>query len=279
MDYPSTSANKREKGRWCGFFATGQTRFVYVDHKKSGLRIYFLGDADVPPTVAPSIPVKTSQNITPGWRSVYPHFLDVGEGDEIPRVADFLLRKVYLHAPEKVVGGNAESRKELSDYQDDKDDDNGIVETEPANNEEDEIRRITQLIKARQGQATFRDALIAAYNGKCAVTRCDAVRALEASHIKATYRPAVKRRQQRAAFAFGYSHSVRFGADRHSPPNPCVSQSTPNYRGHRTGNLKVFRFPCRAIPRIGRTRIASGIGRKFTPTTTIATPNRPPKSN
>ena len=156
---------------------------MYVDHKKSGLRIYFLGDADVPPTVAPSIPVKTSQKITPGWRSVYPHFLDVGEGDEIPRVADFLLREVYPRA-EKVVGGNAESRKELSDYQDDKDDDNGIVETEPANNEEDEIRRVMRLIKARQGQREFRDALIEAYDGKCAVTGCDAVRALEASHIK-----------------------------------------------------------------------------------------------
>lgn len=38
-------------------------------------------------------------------------------------------------------------------------------------------------IMTRRGQATFREALLSAYNGKCAITGCDATEALEAAHI------------------------------------------------------------------------------------------------
>jgi putative restriction endonuclease len=45
-------------------------------------------------------------------------------------------------------------------------------------------RQIAQVIR-RRGQLKFRAALIAAYRGRCIVTDCDAVDALEAAHISA----------------------------------------------------------------------------------------------
>ena len=44
--------------------------------------------------------------------------------------------------------------------------------------------RITVAIKRRCGQPAFRNALIAVYGGRCAVTGCDAADALEAAHIR-----------------------------------------------------------------------------------------------
>lgn len=43
-------------------------------------------------------------------------------------------------------------------------------------------RQIAEVVR-RRGQAKFRAALISAYEGKCAITGCDAVEALEAAHI------------------------------------------------------------------------------------------------
>lgn len=43
-------------------------------------------------------------------------------------------------------------------------------------------RQIAEVVR-RRGQARFRAALIKAYDGKCAITGCDAVEALEAAHI------------------------------------------------------------------------------------------------
>jgi putative restriction endonuclease len=43
-------------------------------------------------------------------------------------------------------------------------------------------RQIAQVVR-RRGQAKFRAALIDIYGGKCAITGCDAVEALEAAHI------------------------------------------------------------------------------------------------
>lgn len=43
-------------------------------------------------------------------------------------------------------------------------------------------RQIVEVVR-RRGQAKFRAALLAAYDGKCAVTGCNAVDALEAAHI------------------------------------------------------------------------------------------------
>jgi hypothetical protein len=43
-------------------------------------------------------------------------------------------------------------------------------------------RQIAEIIR-RKGQAKFRTALISAYEGRCAVTGCDALDALEAAHI------------------------------------------------------------------------------------------------
>ena len=58
-----------------------------------------------------------------------------------------------------------------------------IVENfDPTNVGDFRERQIAEVIR-RRGQAKFRAALIAAYNGKCAITRCDAVEALEAAHI------------------------------------------------------------------------------------------------
>lgn len=38
-------------------------------------------------------------------------------------------------------------------------------------------------VRRRRGQAKFRASLIAAYGGKCAITGCNAIEALEAAHI------------------------------------------------------------------------------------------------
>ena len=50
-------------------------------------------------------------------------------------------------------------------------------------NKNDERDRILREIVQRRGQPKFRAALIAAYGGRCAITDCDAVQALEAAHI------------------------------------------------------------------------------------------------
>lgn len=42
---------------------------------------------------------------------------------------------------------------------------------------------VARQIEARRGQQAFRDALLAAYNGRCAVTGCPVVAVLEAAHI------------------------------------------------------------------------------------------------
>jgi len=45
--------------------------------------------------------------------------------------------------------------------------------------------KVLRAITRRQGQPGFRQMLIAAYGGKCAITGCDAIEALEAAHIMA----------------------------------------------------------------------------------------------
>ena len=54
----------------------------------------------------------------------------------------------------------------------------------------DARRRAQRQITQRRGQAEFRAALIRAYGGRCAVTRCDAVDTLEAAHIQPYRGPA-----------------------------------------------------------------------------------------
>lgn len=50
-------------------------------------------------------------------------------------------------------------------------------------NIEDARKRISTSIVQRQGQPKFRRDLLEAYNGRCAITGCDAEQALEAAHI------------------------------------------------------------------------------------------------
>ena len=52
-----------------------------------------------------------------------------------------------------------------------------------ANEGADTRERLIAEVVRRRGQKKFRDALIAAYGGKCAITGCDALEALEAAHI------------------------------------------------------------------------------------------------
>jgi putative restriction endonuclease len=44
-------------------------------------------------------------------------------------------------------------------------------------------KRVIAQIVRRQGQKEFRESLLAAYSGRCVITGCDAVEALEAAHI------------------------------------------------------------------------------------------------
>ncbi|HEY3155369.1 MAG TPA: HNH endonuclease [Candidatus Eisenbacteria bacterium] len=48
---------------------------------------------------------------------------------------------------------------------------------------EDRRRETNRMIVLRQGQQGFRRALLLAYQGRCAITGCDGVQALEAAHI------------------------------------------------------------------------------------------------
>jgi hypothetical protein len=48
----------------------------------------------------------------------------------------------------------------------------------------DARRRVVRQIVARRGQPAFRAALLEAYQGRCAVTGCDAAAALEAAHLR-----------------------------------------------------------------------------------------------
>src|SRR5262249_33239067 len=48
---------------------------------------------------------------------------------------------------------------------------------------EDARQRILRSIAQRRGQKAFRDALITAYDGRCAITGCSILDVLEAAHI------------------------------------------------------------------------------------------------
>lgn len=52
----------------------------------------------------------------------------------------------------------------------------------PANLQDERKKRLREIVE-RRGQPDFRNKLIAAYGGRCAITGCDAVAALEAAHI------------------------------------------------------------------------------------------------
>lgn len=47
----------------------------------------------------------------------------------------------------------------------------------------DQREKAISLVNRRRGQANFRKSLLECYKGKCAITECDAVEALEAAHI------------------------------------------------------------------------------------------------
>ena len=53
---------------------------------------------------------------------------------------------------------------------------------DPANTKDERDRTLREIVQ-RRGQPKFRYDLIAAYGGKCAVTGCDVLQALEAAHI------------------------------------------------------------------------------------------------
>lgn len=67
-------------------------------------------------------------------------------------------------------------------------------------------RQIAQVIR-RRGQAGFRAALLSAYDGRCAVTGCDAADALEAAHISA-YRGADSNHPQNGLLLRADIHSL-----------------------------------------------------------------------
>jgi putative restriction endonuclease len=57
-------------------------------------------------------------------------------------------------------------------------------------NQKDAREKVLREIKARRGQRKFRDALIDAYDGRCAITGCDVLDVLEAAHITPYLGPA-----------------------------------------------------------------------------------------
>jgi hypothetical protein len=57
------------------------------------------------------------------------------------------------------------------------------LEDPPPVSDEDARRRVVRSIVARRGQARFRQALLAAYAGRCVISGCDVEAVLEAAHI------------------------------------------------------------------------------------------------
>jgi predicted restriction endonuclease len=57
-------------------------------------------------------------------------------------------------------------------------------------NQKDAREKVLREIKARRGQRSFRDALIDAYDGRCAITGCDVLDVLEAANITPYLGPA-----------------------------------------------------------------------------------------
>jgi hypothetical protein len=62
----------------------------------------------------------------------------------------------------------------------------------PASDYEARLRTQQDIVR-RQGQSAFRDALLAAYRGRCAITACDAPWVLEAAHLRPYRGPATNR--------------------------------------------------------------------------------------
>jgi hypothetical protein len=85
-------------------------------------------------------------------------------------------KRVIEKAGGTVAGALVRKTKELTDAE----------YFEPKNVADERERRITEVVQ-RRGQPKFRRSLLTAYSKQCAVTRCDAVAALEAAHI-APYR-------------------------------------------------------------------------------------------
>jgi hypothetical protein len=77
---------------------------------------------------------------------------------------------------------------------------------DPSGVVDDRERQIAEVFR-RRGQARFRAALIIAYGGKCAVTGCDAVEALEAAHIS-PYRGAQSHHQENGLLLRADVHSL-----------------------------------------------------------------------
>jgi hypothetical protein len=60
-----------------------------------------------------------------------------------------------------------------------------LAETEDVPADDYDARlRVYRNIVGRRGQSAFRAALLDAYDGKCAITECDAAAALEAAHLR-----------------------------------------------------------------------------------------------
>lgn len=74
--------------------------------------------------------------------------------------------------------------------------DAGYFSPSPSSFTGERERRLREVV-VRRGQPEFRSRLIAAYGGRCAVTGCDALAALEAAHITPLRRAAHATRHER----------------------------------------------------------------------------------
>lgn len=134
-------------------YCQGQTagrkdRFLYTDHKALGLELLIF--------------YRTKKYEHPGAGFRYLGEFDyVSHSGKLP--ADFVLRQVGSEAT--IIAEDADK----SPYD--------------PNNVEDTREKTMRAIKARRGQKQFRDSLINAYDGKCAISGCEVLDVLEAAHI------------------------------------------------------------------------------------------------
>lgn len=161
----------------CAIYHCAGKCFVYIYHYKvSPVKIYFRADPDLEPHQFPSnINLKKRKKTTGAWEKRFPYFFELSPSSNLEEVARFLVEAAYPFSFKRT----PKKQPELSEQRQ-RVEDEGYFDA--VNIEDARQRKITSIVQ-RQGQAEFRRKLLEAYDYKCAITRCDAEPALEASHI------------------------------------------------------------------------------------------------
>jgi hypothetical protein len=172
--------SRSESANWCSFYLPPKGRIAYIKHRKGFLRVYFRSNPDTSlASLPPSLQLYKREQIQSAWAERFAFSFQISSPEHVLFAAQFLSDVAYPLATagsKDVAGGNVSALSpEVMRAQHDWDFILGSLE--------DERERVLRAILLRQGQPDFRSSLVAAYGGRCAITGCDALPALEAAHI------------------------------------------------------------------------------------------------